>query len=158
MPNSTRNEWRRCQTTLVSSGEDVRFNVALQRAVPLARSHGVREGQPAVRFVEYLNDEWLIFSTTVEVGIFSTRFECSFSSSPLVSSVVSHPLHQFRVQFFIFFTRFECIFCTGARGSFFLFIEATSFEVECSVVFFKKTIFTFLVSSTPEMVQKIRWF
>ncbi len=28
---------------------------------------------------------------------FYTRFECSFTSSPLVSSVVSHLLHSFRV-------------------------------------------------------------
>ncbi len=31
--------------------------------------------------------------------IFSTRFECSFTSSSLVSSVVSHLIHSFRVQF-----------------------------------------------------------
>jgi hypothetical protein len=29
--------------------------------------------------------------------IFYTRFECNFSSSPLVSSVISHLLHSFRV-------------------------------------------------------------
>ncbi len=33
------------------------------------------------------------------VNIFSTRFECSFTSSPLVSSVVLHLLHSFRVCF-----------------------------------------------------------
>ncbi len=32
--------------------------------------------------------------------IFPTLFECSFTSSPLVSSVVSHLLHSFRVYFF----------------------------------------------------------
>jgi hypothetical protein len=42
--------------------------------------------------------------------IFSTRFECSFTSSPLVSSVVSHLLHSFRVWLHIFSTRFECSF------------------------------------------------
>ncbi len=32
-------------------------------------------------------------------GIFSNRFECSFTSSALVSSVVIHLLHSFRVCF-----------------------------------------------------------
>jgi hypothetical protein len=37
-----------------------------------------------------------------EVYIFlHTRFECSCTSSPLVSSVVSHLLHSFRVYFFV---------------------------------------------------------
>ncbi len=40
--------------------------------------------------------------------IFSTRFECGFRSSPLVSSVVLDLLHSFRVYFHIFSTRFEC--------------------------------------------------
>jgi hypothetical protein len=43
-------------------------------------------------------------------GEFPTRFECSFTSSPLVSSVVSHLPPSFRVCFYIFSTRFECIF------------------------------------------------
>ena len=36
-----------------------------------------------------------------DVRKFSTRFECFFTSSQLVSSVVSHLLHSFRVYFFI---------------------------------------------------------
>ncbi len=43
-------------------------------------------------------------------GEISTRFECSSTSSPLVSSVILHLLHSFRVYFHIFSTRFECIF------------------------------------------------
>jgi hypothetical protein len=42
--------------------------------------------------------------------IFSTRFECIIASSPLVSSVLLHLLHSFRVYYCIFSTRFECIF------------------------------------------------
>ncbi len=45
--------------------------------------------------------------------IFSARFECGFASSPLVSSVVLHLIHSFRVWFHIFSTRFEC---SSARG------------------------------------------
>ncbi len=36
-------------------------------------------------------------STLHGVFEFHTRFECSFTSSPLVSSVVLHLLHSFRV-------------------------------------------------------------
>ncbi len=39
-----------------------------------------------------------------------TRFECIFTSFPLVSSVVSQLSHSFRVYFHIFPTRFECDF------------------------------------------------
>jgi hypothetical protein len=49
--------------------------------------------------------------------MFSTRFECTFPSSPLVSSVVCHVLHSFRVYFSIFPTRFECILA-GEAASF----------------------------------------
>ena len=45
--------------------------------------------------------------------IFSTRFECSFTSYPLASSAVSHLLDSFRVQFHIFSTRFECSFTSS---------------------------------------------
>ena len=38
-------------------------------------------------------------SFRVQFYIFSTRFECSFTSSPLVSSVVLNLPHSFRVQF-----------------------------------------------------------
>ena len=54
----------------------------------------------------------VITSSILELScaLFYTRFECSFTSSPLVSSVVSHLLHSFRVWFHIFPTRFECSF------------------------------------------------
>jgi hypothetical protein len=42
----------------------------------------------------------------------STLFECSFISSQVVSSVVLYLLNSFRVQFYIFPTRFECDFRT----------------------------------------------
>ena len=40
-----------------------------------------------------------LHSFRVYFNIFSTRFECIFTSSPLVSSVFSHLLHSFRVYF-----------------------------------------------------------
>ena len=49
-------------------------------------------------------------SFRVYFRIFSTRFECIFASSPLVSSVFSHLLHSFRVYLHIFSTSFECGF------------------------------------------------
>ncbi len=52
----------------------------------------------------------LIHSFRVQFYIFSTLFECSFTSSPLFSSVVLHLLHSFPVQFYIFSTLFECSF------------------------------------------------
>ena len=42
--------------------------------------------------------------------VFSTRFECSFASFPLASSVVLYLSHSFRVKFCIFPSRFECSF------------------------------------------------
>jgi hypothetical protein len=44
---------------------------------------------------------------------FSTRFECNFVSSPLVSSAILYLLHSFGVQFCIFSTRFECNFVSS---------------------------------------------
>jgi hypothetical protein len=78
------------------------------------------------------------FTSNIEV-IFSTRFECSFLSSPpissvffifythfefvfvsspLISSVLLYLLHSFRVCFCIFSTRFECsLWLIGSIGS-----------------------------------------
>ncbi len=44
---------------------------------------------------------------------FYTPFECSFTSSPPVRSVVLHPPYSFRVQFYIFSTRSECSFTSS---------------------------------------------
>ncbi len=44
--------------------------------------------------------EFLFFEFFVCL-VFSTRFECNFTFSPLVSSVVSHLLHSFRVEKFL---------------------------------------------------------
>ncbi len=41
----------------------------------------------------------LLHPFRVQFYIFSTDFQCSFTSSPLISSVVLHLLHSFRVQF-----------------------------------------------------------
>ncbi len=48
-------------------------------------------------------------SLRVYFHIFPTRFECIFTSYPLVSSVFSHLINSFRVYFHIFPTRLECI-------------------------------------------------
>ncbi len=71
--NYTRNEWRRCKTTLEKSGKDVTI-------------HSKREWN-----ITYsLHPEWqLITRIILRHLIFSTRFECSLTSFPLVSSVVS---------------------------------------------------------------------
>ena len=61
--------------------------------------------------------------------IFSTRFECGFTSSPLVSSVFSHLLHSFRVYFSIFSTRFECGFTSSPLVSSVVFHLLHSFRV-----------------------------
>jgi hypothetical protein len=47
---------------------------------------------------------YLLHSFRVYFDIFSTRFECSFTSFPLVSSVVLHLLHSKRVYFFHHFS------------------------------------------------------
>jgi hypothetical protein len=49
----------------------------------------------------------------LEVAIYPTSFECSFSSSPLVSSLFLHFLHSIWVYLYIFSTRFECIFTSS---------------------------------------------
>ncbi len=51
------------------------------------------------------------FSEGNNFSIFSPRFECNFPSSPLVSSVISHLLHSFRVYLF---RRYSFVF-TRAR-------------------------------------------
>ncbi len=56
---------------------------------------------------------------TENLGLFPTRFECSFTSSPLVSSVV-----------FIFSTRFECRYSFSPLVSSVVFIFCT--RLECS--------------------------
>ncbi len=68
--------------------------------------------------------------------IFSTRFECSLPFFALVSSVVLHLLHSFRVWFYIFSTRFDCgfhIFSTRFECSFHIF--STRFECKNSATF-----------------------
>jgi hypothetical protein len=61
-----------------------------------------------------------LHSFRVYSHIFSTHFECSLKSSPLISDVVSHLLHSFRVYSHIFPTIFECshIFSTRFECSF----------------------------------------
>ncbi len=54
------------------------------------------------------DDAQIKLNKMIKGYIFSTRFECEFTSSPLVSSVHLHLLHSFRVCIYIFSTRFEC--------------------------------------------------
>ncbi len=126
------NEWRRCKTTLETSGEDDKttletsgedvkihsFRVYFfmptsgprvvccinwsQMKIPLYVLLKIRRrwGARAYRRLYGTVGYWMVE--------FYTRFECSFTSSPLFSSVVSHLLHSFRVYFHIFSNRFEC--------------------------------------------------
>ena len=82
----------------------------------LATSIGEGEEEQQRGLVTYT---YFLHSFRVWIYIFSTRFECEFTSSPLVSSVVLHLPHSFRVYFlrllhsfrvwiYIFSTRFEC--------------------------------------------------
>jgi hypothetical protein len=62
---------------------------------------------------KYESDDHLLHPFRVYFYIFSTRFECTFTSSPLVSSVLIHLLHSFRVYLYIFHTLFECTFTSS---------------------------------------------
>jgi hypothetical protein len=95
MQKYTRNEWGRCKNTLETSGEDAKihskrvensvFGMAKLGAIVTAVNLGQMGSSVSVRsFARY---------------DFLPRFECSFSSSPLVSSVVFHLPHSFRVYF-----------------------------------------------------------
>ena len=107
----TRNEWKRSTTTLEMSGKDLRLHSKrVEKIYDYTRSISVLSG-----FWWALHGFWYLCYYIPRVGFnerskFSTRFECSFMSCPLVSSVVFHLLHSFRVYFFIFSTRFECSF------------------------------------------------
>ncbi len=66
-----RNEWRTYKTTLETSGEDL-------------RSHAMSE----IHNVEMETKALTVDRDPSNRYIFPTRFECNFTSSPLVSSVV----------------------------------------------------------------------
>jgi hypothetical protein len=102
--NYTRNEWRRCQTTLETSGEDLNYSRnEWRRCKTTLETSGedlwFREKSDDHSLVMILvgNKNDLVASVD---GIFSTRFEWNFTSFPLVSSVVSHLPHSFRVWFY----------------------------------------------------------
>jgi hypothetical protein len=83
MLNYTRNEWRRCKTTLETSGEDAKLHSKrVSSGVWFIQKNGVS-----------------LYVLKLVKGNFCTRFECEFPSSLLVSSVNFHLLHSFRVFF-----------------------------------------------------------
>jgi hypothetical protein len=106
--NHTPNEWERFKITLQTS---VFFRGKVERLCFSC----LWEMTPDA---EIVNTEFhkaiikldLPHSFRVWFHIFPTRFECIFTSSPLISSVVSHLPHSFRVYFYNFSTRFECGF------------------------------------------------
>ncbi len=133
MENYTLNEW---ETTLGTSGEDVKLHSKrVENSGPPAKSssherrrnvQNSKVGKKKEEGLETCNSTHYFCGF---VCIFSTRFECSFASSPLVSSLFfsssplssvvfdllhpfrvffSHLLHSFRVWYSIFSTRFEC--------------------------------------------------
>ncbi len=71
MLNYTRNEWRRCKTTLETSGEDAKLHSKrVSSGVWFIQKNGVS-----------------LYVLKLVKGNFCTRFECEFPSSLLVSSV-----------------------------------------------------------------------
>jgi rubrerythrin len=96
------------ETTLETSGEDVRTTLKTSgedQDDELLKYMGTLEQHKS----EKLNNELDNYFKD-EKAIFSTRFECIFTSLPLVSGVFSQLLHSFRVCFHNFSTRFECNF------------------------------------------------
>ena len=79
------NEWRRCLNTLETSVEDVKTHSNEWRRCRLVTSVGMMSETlfPVLALLAYQAK--------------NTRFECSFTSSQLVSSVVSHLLNSIRV-------------------------------------------------------------
>ena len=99
------------ETTLETSGEDVTLHSKRVRKIRFDTLSIDPSAFISIELfsIEGTEPEDFFLPDTVK-GIFATRFECDFSSSPLVSSVVFHLRHSFRVWFFIFSTRFECGF------------------------------------------------
>ncbi len=98
MRKYTRTEWRRCENRLETSVESqVDFLI--------------EDESSFFDPISALEDEEK--ELVKKSSMFYTRFECSFSSSPLVSSLFSHLLHSLRVYFYIFSTRFEFIFTSS---------------------------------------------
>ena len=71
-----------CKNTLETGGEDVFFQILI------TLGFGRNQMLP-----------WVLYNGKVDLRmkVFSTRFECSYGSSPLVPSVVTGLLHSFRV-------------------------------------------------------------
>jgi hypothetical protein len=126
--NYTRNEWGRLKNTLETSEEDWKIHSKRVRKIEkYTRNEWGRwkntletsgEDCPPANFwnsFSLLNTSLLPFVIALlRAKILYTRSECGFSSSPLVSSVVFHLLHSFRVWFFIFPTRLECSFSSSS--------------------------------------------
>ncbi len=114
MRNYTRNEWRRCKTTLETS---VDFSMDFFRT-PAGRILKDDIGTWEISLKKpYIQDQVHWFQVSYQSGdfhgIFYTRFECNFTSCPLVSSSNSHLLHSLRVQIHIFSTHYECKFTSS---------------------------------------------
>ena len=103
-PNKTTLETseKDAKTTLETSGKDAKTtletSVVLQPPPPPKIEKPLTEVglKVADKFcVAFVKGKYTRFECSFH--IFSTRFECRFTSSPLVSSVDSHLLHSFRV-------------------------------------------------------------
>ncbi len=133
MPNCTRNERRRCQTTLETSGEDAKLHskrvektlYLSAQTIDATPDAGVKaDMQYFDRFFEKLSSP-LVSSVIIDLlhsfrvyfgryyqkehwGNEDIQVSRGSASSPPVSSVALHLLHPFRVWLCIFSTRLEC--------------------------------------------------
>ncbi len=126
MLTNDNNEPGKSKITLETSGEDAK--ITLEMSGKDVKIHSKRVEKIRVVMAKFFNldskqdrnlrdlqvqdIETLITvkGIVIRFYIFPTRFVCSFTSSPLGSSVVSHLLYSFRLQLHIFSTRFECSF------------------------------------------------
>ncbi len=127
MKNYTRNEWGKWKATLETSGEDEKLHSKRGEKMKSHTRNVLERPQTHRNYLHAKFPLWQMLETTLETSgeqgywcnlvidianlcltgleeslrtlkyIFSARFECSPTSSTLVSSVVSHLLHSFRV-------------------------------------------------------------
>ncbi len=87
----TRNEWKRCRTTLATSRKDVTLHSKRvdkwKSTLETSGEDGNHTGRPVLNAVvtvpAYFND-----AQRQATKVFPTRLECTLTSSPLVSSVL----------------------------------------------------------------------
>jgi hypothetical protein len=116
---------------------------SLISSVVLRLLHSFRVGFPT-RFECSFTSSPLVSSGVLRLP---TRFECSFTSSPLVSSIVLRLLHSFRVLFYVFSTRFECSFSRNF-SSVLAGLSAGIFRIEGVLVGLSFYLFIQLLAST----------